>query len=52
MKQVRGVSLKHTVVATIVLKFKLETKVIKIKDEDINVEEKIAENGAQMNISK
>lgn len=46
MKQVRGVSLKHTVVTTIV------PLVIKIKDEDINVEEKIAENGAQMNISK
>lgn len=46
MKQVRGASLKHTVVATIV------PLVIKIRDEDINVEEKIAENGALMNISK
>ena len=45
MKQVRGASLKHTVVTIVPL-------VIKIRDEDINVEEKISENGALMNISK
>lgn len=45
MKQVRGASLKHAVVTIVPL-------VIKIRDEDINVEEKISENGALMNISK